>query len=77
MSLPDQIDMAGSPVQNPSAPVESKSARKKKAKAAAAAERNESPAPASQKAASVAGTEDDHSENAHIRELQKYVFCLA
>ncbi|KAK3997198.1 hypothetical protein QBC44DRAFT_109104 [Cladorrhinum sp. PSN332] len=65
--------MAASTVQNPSAPVESKSARKKKAKAAAVAtERTESPAPASQKAASVAGTEEE-GENAHIRELQKSV----
>ncbi|KAK4163019.1 hypothetical protein QBC43DRAFT_69567 [Cladorrhinum sp. PSN259] len=66
--------MAASTVQNPSAPVESKSARKKKAKAAAAvAERTDSPAPASHKAASVAGTEDDHGEPAHIRELQKNI----
>ncbi|KAK4223188.1 hypothetical protein QBC38DRAFT_58244 [Podospora fimiseda] len=67
--------MAAPVVQNPPAPVESKSAKKKKAKAAAAAatERTESPAPASQKAASVAGTEDEQGESAHIRELQKSV----
>lgn len=71
--------MASSTVQNPPAPVESKSARKKKAKV----ERTESPAPAastSEKAASVAGGEnqDDLSESHFIREIQKsvYTICL-
>jgi len=63
--------MAASTVQNPSAPAESKSARKKKAKA----ERTESPAPAAtstpENAGSVADNQDDVSENAYIRELQK------
>ena len=71
--------MASPSVQNPPAPVESKSARKKKAKV----ERTESPAPAastSEKAASVAGGEnqDDLSESHFIREIQKsvYTICL-
>lgn len=64
--------MAPTTVQNPPAPVESKTAQKKKAKAAAAAVKaatgTESPAPAS-----VAGGEnpDDSSENGYIRELSK------
>lgn len=63
--------MAPTTVQNPPAPVESKTAQKKKAKAAAAvkaAAGTESPAPAS-----VAGGEnpDDSSENGYIRELSK------
>jgi hypothetical protein len=61
--------MAASDIQNPPAPVESKSARKKKAKA----ERTESPAPAAVSTpGSVAAGEDD-SDNAYIRDMQKYV----
>ena len=63
--------MAASDIQNPPAPVESKSAKKKKAKA----ERTESPAPVAstpERAVSVAAGEDD-SDNAYIRDLQKYV----
>ncbi|KAK4640197.1 hypothetical protein QC761_604870 [Podospora bellae-mahoneyi] len=65
--------MAPTTVQNPPAPVESKTAQKKKAKAAAAvkaAAGTESPAPAS-----VAGGEnpDDSSENGYIRELSKNI----
>ncbi|KAK0748505.1 hypothetical protein B0T21DRAFT_407019 [Apiosordaria backusii] len=64
--------MAPATVQNPPAPVESKTAKKKKIKAA----RTESPAPvASETAVSVAGGEnpDDSSENAYIRELSKNI----
>ncbi|KAL2024099.1 hypothetical protein VTK56DRAFT_9879 [Thermocarpiscus australiensis] len=64
--------MAASNVQNPPAPTESKSAKKKKAKV----EGTESPAPAaSEKAASVAGNEiqDEYSDNTYIRELQKSI----
>ncbi len=63
--------MAASDIQNPPAPVESKSARKKKAKALA--ERTESPAPAvstPDRPASVAPAEDE-SDNAYIRDLLK------
>jgi len=66
--------MAATEVQNPPAPVESKSAKKKKAKAG---ERTESPAPTStatpDKPASVAPGEnpDDISFNPYIRDLQK------
>ncbi|KAK4213250.1 hypothetical protein QBC37DRAFT_175543 [Rhypophila decipiens] len=66
--------MAASVVQNPPAQGESKSARKKKAKAA---ERTESPAPAAtatpDKPSSVAGNQDDLSDNSYIRELQKSI----
>ncbi len=61
--------MAASDIQNPPAPVESKSAKKKRAKA----ERTESPAPAvstPERAASVAPGEEE-SDNAYIRDLQK------
>jgi hypothetical protein len=67
--------MAASTVQNPSAPIDSKSAKKKKTKA----ERTESPAPAAtmtpDKPASVAGNDgagDDANESPYVRELQKY-----
>lgn len=67
--------MAASTVQNPPVQTESKSARKKKAKVT---ERTESPAPAAtstpDKPASVADHQDDASDNAYIRELQKSVF---
>ena len=62
--------MAASPVQNPQAPAESKSAKKKKAKA----ERTESPAPILEKAASVSpndGSLEDASESPYVRELAK------
>jgi hypothetical protein len=62
--------MAASDVQNPPAPVESKSAKKKKAKAG-----SESPAPAAsfhENAGSVAASDaNDDTENAYIRDLQK------
>lgn len=65
--------MAASAVQNPAAPADSKSAKKKKAKAG----RTESPAPAaSEKAVSVAPNEangDDSGEPAYLRELSKCV----
>ncbi|KAK3297869.1 uncharacterized protein B0H64DRAFT_431712 [Chaetomium fimeti] len=65
--------MAASDIQNPPAPVESKSARKKKAKA----ERTESPAPAAatpEVAGSVAASEaQNESDNAYIRDLQKSI----
>lgn len=60
-------------VQNPPVQTESKSAKKKKAKVT----RTDSPAPSAlsvpDKPASVAGQDgqDDASENAYIRELQK------
>jgi hypothetical protein len=60
--------MAASDIQNPPAPVESKSAKKKKGKL----ERTESPAPVASSAASAAGGEShDDLENAYIRDLQK------
>jgi hypothetical protein len=69
------FDMAASDIQNPPAPVESKSAKKKKAKAQA--ERTESPAPVAstpERAASVAaGEAQDEGDNAYIRDLQKWV----
>lgn len=58
--------MPSSAVQNPVAPVESKSAKKKKA---AAAQRTESPAPSASAPISVAG--DDANESPYVRELQK------
>ena len=61
--------MAASDIQNPPAPIESKSAKKKRAKV----ERTESPAPVAstpERAASVAPGEED-SDNAYIRDLQK------
>ncbi|KAK3899592.1 hypothetical protein C8A05DRAFT_36778 [Staphylotrichum tortipilum] len=64
--------MAASDIQNPPAPVESKSAKKK---AKALAERTESPAPAAStpdRPASVAPAEDD-SDNAYIRDLLKSI----
>ncbi|KAI0880128.1 uncharacterized protein GGS22DRAFT_175943 [Annulohypoxylon maeteangense] len=67
--------MPSSAVQNPPVQTESKSAKKKKAKAI----RTESPAPSAlsipEKPASVAGQDgqDDTSENAYIRELQKNI----
>lgn len=65
--------MAASAVQNPAAPVDSKSAKKKKSKAG----RTESPAPtaSSEKAVSVAPNDanGDDSEPAYLRELSKYV----
>lgn len=62
--------MAASDIQNPPAPVESKSAKKKKAKL----ERTESPAPVASSTASVAGGEEKNDEfNPYIRELQKSV----
>lgn len=67
--------MPASPVQNPPALAESKTAKKKKAKAAAAAaaEHTESPAPGTpEKAGSVAGA-NEATEHAYIRELKKYV----
>ncbi|KAK3304084.1 uncharacterized protein B0T15DRAFT_503408 [Chaetomium strumarium] len=64
--------MAASDVQNPPAPVESKSAKKKKAKAGI-----ESPAPAAsiaENAGSVAASDaHDDNENAYIRDLQKSI----
>ncbi|KAK4236717.1 hypothetical protein C8A03DRAFT_35369 [Achaetomium macrosporum] len=64
--------MAASDVQNPPAPVESKSAKKKKAKAG-----TESPAPAAsapEKAGSVAASDaQDDTENGYIRDLQKSI----
>lgn len=66
--------MPSSAVQNPPAPVESKSAKKKKAKA----ERTESPAPSASPAPenpiSVSGADasDDGFESPYIREVQKY-----
>ena len=62
--------MAASDIQNPPAPTESKSARKKKARA----ERTESPAPATftpEVAGSVAASDAQNDDNAYIRELQK------
>jgi len=64
--------MAASTVQNPPAPAESKSARKKKSKT----ERTDSPAPAAstpEKPASVADAHEDSSESPYIRELQKSI----
>ncbi|ROV97437.1 hypothetical protein VMCG_06850 [Cytospora schulzeri] len=62
--------MAASSVQNPLAPSESKSSKKKKAKAAA--EQAESPAQAAtpEQAGSVSGN-NDVSDNAYVRELKK------
>ncbi|KAL1835288.1 hypothetical protein VTK73DRAFT_5825 [Phialemonium thermophilum] len=67
--------MASAAVQNPPAPSESKSAKKKKAKTAA--ERTESPAPvssaATDKAVSVSGNDasnEETGENPYIRDLQ-------
>ncbi|KAL1896821.1 hypothetical protein Sste5346_004454 [Sporothrix stenoceras] len=66
--------MAASAVQNPAAPVDSKSAKKKKVKAG----RTESPAPAasSEKAVSVAPNDangDDSGEPGYLRELSKNI----
>ncbi|KAI1118095.1 hypothetical protein F5Y14DRAFT_401049 [Nemania sp. NC0429] len=67
--------MPSSAVQNPPAPVESKSAKKKKAKA----ERTESPAPSASPApentVSVSGADasDDSLESPYIREIQKNI----
>ncbi|KAK6824732.1 hypothetical protein PG995_015660 [Apiospora arundinis] len=60
--------MPSSAVQNPVAPVESKSAKKKKA---AAAQRTESPAPSASAPISVSG--DDSNESPYVRELQKNI----
>ncbi len=67
--------MAASSVQNPVAPVESKSGKKKKGKAAG---RTESPAPAaaSEKTVSVAPNDangDDAGEPVYLRELSKNI----
>lgn len=61
--------MAASDIQNPPAPVESKSAKKKKSKV----ERTESPAPVPSTAPGsvAAGEGRDESDNAYIRDLQK------
>lgn len=59
--------MPSSAVQNPVAPVESKSAKKKKA--AAAAQRTDSPAPSASAPISVSG--DDVNESPYVREMQK------
>ncbi|ERS99285.1 hypothetical protein HMPREF1624_04484 [Sporothrix schenckii ATCC 58251] len=66
--------MAASAVQNPAAPTDAKSAKKKKAKAS----RTESPAPtaSSEKAVSVAPNDangDDSGEPAYLRELSKNI----
>lgn len=66
--------MAASSVQNPAAPADAKSAKKKKVKAG----RTESPAPAaaSEKAVSVAPNDasgDDSGEPGYLRELSKCV----
>jgi hypothetical protein len=62
--------MAASTVQNPQAPAESKSAKKKKAKA----ERTESPVPAAiltpDKPASGGGA-DEEDDSPYVRELRK------
>ncbi|KAL2145229.1 hypothetical protein VTI28DRAFT_7738 [Corynascus sepedonium] len=63
--------MAASDIQNPPAPVESKSAKKKKSKV----ERTESPAPVPSTAPGsvAAGEGRDESDNAYIRDLQKSI----
>lgn len=68
------VAMPSPAVQNPPAPLESKSAKKKKAKA----ERTESPAPSAsafpENPISVSGADasDDSFESPYIREIQKY-----
>lgn len=66
--------MATSAVQNPPAPAESKSAKKKKARGAI--ERTESPAtaPVSEKGTSVAGGDEyDPNENEYVRDIKKSI----
>ncbi|PSR85576.1 hypothetical protein BD289DRAFT_460887 [Coniella lustricola] len=68
--------MPASPVQNPPAQAESKTAKKKKAKAAAAAaaaERSDSPAPATPEKAGSVTDANEASENAYIRELKRNI----
>jgi hypothetical protein len=68
-SQPEFLTMAASSaVQNPPAPTDSKSGRKKKAKAA---ERTESPAPPASPAPEKAEGQEDASESVYVRELQK------
>jgi hypothetical protein len=75
--------MASGDIKNPPTQPDSKSGKKKKVKAAATLERTGSPAQAAsetaEKPASNApndATQDDVSENAHIREIRKSVFVL-